>query len=153
MIVHRVEVAATAKRLGIETINECWALIEPQPVCGIENSARCAKRGSSMGTFPRYITVQVLTLLVFLFAGRSNTIGHAAQQAASDFKVTLLGTSTPNPLPDRFGPSTLVEAGNEKLLFDLRPRRHNSSVAAQNSARNSQALHHALALRSHRRHP
>jgi ribonuclease Z len=32
--------------------------------------------------------------------------------------VTLLATSTPNPLPDRFGPSTLVEAGNEKLLFD-----------------------------------
>jgi len=71
-----------------------------------------------MGVFPRYITVQVLTLLVFLFAGTSNTIGQAAQQAASDFKVTLLGTSTPNPLPDRFGPSTLVEAGSEKLLFD-----------------------------------
>src|SRR5258705_8537821 len=35
-----------------------------------------------------------------------------------DFKVTLLGTSTPNPLPDRFGPSTLVEAGSEKLVFD-----------------------------------
>src|SRR5262245_20661429 len=35
-----------------------------------------------------------------------------------DIKVTLLGTSTPNPLPDRFGPSTLVEAGNERLLFD-----------------------------------
>lgn len=38
--------------------------------------------------------------------------------ASSDFKVTLLGTSTPNPLPDRFGPSTLVEAGSEKLVFD-----------------------------------
>jgi Metal-dependent hydrolases of the beta-lactamase superfamily III len=36
----------------------------------------------------------------------------------SDFKITLLGTSTPNPLPDRFGPSTLVEAGPEKLVFD-----------------------------------
>src|SRR6185295_19500134 len=35
-----------------------------------------------------------------------------------DIKVTLLGTSTPNPLPDRFGPSTLVEAGSEKLVFD-----------------------------------
>jgi ribonuclease Z len=30
----------------------------------------------------------------------------------------LLGTSTPNPVPDRFGPSTLVEAGSEKLVFD-----------------------------------
>jgi ribonuclease Z len=38
--------------------------------------------------------------------------------AVSEFKATLLGTSTPNPLPDRFGPSTLIEAGDEKLVFD-----------------------------------
>jgi len=36
----------------------------------------------------------------------------------SDFKVTLLGTGTPIPVPDRFGPSTLVEAGDQKLLID-----------------------------------
>jgi ribonuclease Z len=36
----------------------------------------------------------------------------------SDFKVTLLGTGTHGPRPDRFGPSTLVEAGAEKLVFD-----------------------------------
>jgi ribonuclease Z len=35
-----------------------------------------------------------------------------------NFKVTLLGTGTPIPVPDRFGPSTLVEAGDQKLLFD-----------------------------------
>jgi ribonuclease Z len=35
-----------------------------------------------------------------------------------DFKVTLLGTGTPIPRPDRFGPSTLVEAGDQKLLID-----------------------------------
>jgi ribonuclease Z len=35
-----------------------------------------------------------------------------------DFRVTLLGTGTPIPVPDRFGPSTLVEAGDQKLLFD-----------------------------------
>jgi ribonuclease Z len=39
-------------------------------------------------------------------------------QAAPDIRVTLLGTGTPVPLADRFGPSTLVEAGLEKLLFD-----------------------------------
>src|SRR5437762_8287581 len=39
-------------------------------------------------------------------------------QAQSDFKVTLLGTASPSPRPDRFGPSTLVEAGDQKLLFD-----------------------------------
>ena len=37
---------------------------------------------------------------------------------ASDFRVTLLGTGVPTPVPDRFGPSTLIEAGNEKLLID-----------------------------------
>ena len=36
----------------------------------------------------------------------------------SDFRVTLLGTGTPIPRPDRFGPSTLVEAGDQKLLID-----------------------------------
>src|SRR5262245_44995387 len=38
---------------------------------------------------------------------------------AQDFKVTLLGTGTPFPVPDRFGAATLVEAGREKLLFDV----------------------------------
>ena len=34
------------------------------------------------------------------------------------FKVTLLGTGAPRPVMERFGPSILVEAGKEKLLFD-----------------------------------
>src|SRR5215472_3668292 len=71
-----------------------------------------------MGTTPRYMQVRILAVLAILFAGTFDTIAQAAQPAASDFKVTLLGTSTPNPLPDRFGPSTLVEAGSERLLFD-----------------------------------
>jgi ribonuclease Z len=37
---------------------------------------------------------------------------------AQDLKVTLLGTGSPIPVIDRFGPSTLVEAGPEKLLID-----------------------------------
>lgn len=32
--------------------------------------------------------------------------------------ATLLGTGSPTPTPDRFGPSTLVQAGNQTLLFD-----------------------------------
>lgn len=35
-----------------------------------------------------------------------------------EIKVTLLGTGCPPPLMHRFGPSTLVEAGGQKLLFD-----------------------------------
>jgi ribonuclease Z len=37
---------------------------------------------------------------------------------SSDFRVTLLGTGVPIPSPERFGPSTLVEAGDQKLLID-----------------------------------
>ena len=37
---------------------------------------------------------------------------------ASDFRVTLLGTGTPVPSPDRFGPCTLVEAGYPKLAAE-----------------------------------
>jgi ribonuclease Z len=41
-----------------------------------------------------------------------------AQTDSDLFRVTLLGTGAPPPLLDRFGPSTLVEAGREKLIFD-----------------------------------
>jgi ribonuclease Z len=38
---------------------------------------------------------------------------------AAEIKVTLLGTGTPTPRLSSFSASTLVEAGQEKLLFDL----------------------------------
>jgi ribonuclease Z len=53
-----------------------------------------------------------VALLVFC-----NSPAHA-EAGQGDFKVTLLGTGTPGPNPDRFGPATLVEAGDQKLLFD-----------------------------------
>jgi ribonuclease Z len=37
---------------------------------------------------------------------------------ASGFCVTLLGTGSPIPIPGRFGPSTLIEAGNQTILID-----------------------------------
>lgn len=45
-------------------------------------------------------------------------LGSGATFAAETFRVTLLGTGTPNPRIDRFGPSILVEAGGTRLLFD-----------------------------------
>lgn len=39
--------------------------------------------------------------------------------SADSIKVTLLGTGVPTPRPTSFSASTLVEAGREKLLFDL----------------------------------
>ena len=41
-----------------------------------------------------------------------------ADLRAESMRVTLLGTGTPNPHPERFGPATLVEAGSQRLLFD-----------------------------------
>ncbi len=35
-----------------------------------------------------------------------------------DLRVSLLGTGFVEPAMDRFGPSTLIEAGSQKLLFD-----------------------------------
>ncbi len=42
----------------------------------------------------------------------------APSLVAEDVRVTLLGTGSPPPAMDRFGPSILIEAGSEKLLFD-----------------------------------
>jgi ribonuclease Z len=41
-----------------------------------------------------------------------------ATAAAQDIRVTLLGTGTPAPVMNRFGASILVEAGDQKFLFD-----------------------------------
>jgi len=37
---------------------------------------------------------------------------------SQSIKVTLLGTGSPTPAMNRFGPTTLVEAGDQKFLFD-----------------------------------
>jgi len=42
-----------------------------------------------------------------------------AADKAPDIRVTLLGTGTPTPRPDIYSMSTLVEAGDQKLVFDL----------------------------------
>jgi ribonuclease Z len=41
-----------------------------------------------------------------------------ATGAGQEIKVTLLGTGSPPPVMDRFGPSILVEAGGGKFVFD-----------------------------------
>ena len=57
---------------------------------------------------PRSCVAAVMGLLVM-----SSVAAQSPQ-----LRVTLLGTGTPLPRADRLGPSTLVEAGREKLLFD-----------------------------------
>ena len=47
------------------------------------------------------------------------TLAQSKEAAKSDITVTLLGTGAgPNPNPKRFGPSILVQAGGQTLLFD-----------------------------------
>ena len=60
------------------------------------------------GKYPSWISVLLLFASIFLVVSSS----------AQDLKVTLLGTGGPSPRMDRFGPSILVEAGEQKLLFD-----------------------------------
>ena len=54
----------------------------------------------------------------FALAALALSASLAAAQA-EPLKVTLLGTGTPTPRLTAFGASTLVEAGKQKLLFDL----------------------------------
>ena len=73
-----------------------------------------------MGKYSKQSQIELRATLALILA---SAIGVPRGQTApppetSDFKVTLLGTSMPNPLADRFGPSTLVEAGHERLVFD-----------------------------------
>jgi hypothetical protein len=48
-----------------------------------------------------------------------------AESAENNFGVTLLGTGAPPPVLDRFGPSTLVEVGDHKFIFDAGASRRN----------------------------
>jgi ribonuclease Z len=52
-----------------------------------------------------------LALLIVLSLGRP--------VLAQDIVVTLLGTGSPTPAMDRFGPSIVVQANNQTLLFDV----------------------------------
>ena len=54
--------------------------------------------------------IMIFTIFLGLFS--TNVV------CAESIRVTLLGSGGPNTSPTRFGASTLVEAGNEKLVFD-----------------------------------
>jgi ribonuclease Z len=58
-----------------------------------------------------------LCAILLTFVAVSFT-AEAARSDAKLFRVTLLGTGSPDPVVNRFSASTLVEAGEQKLLFD-----------------------------------
>jgi len=57
-------------------------------------------------------------VILCLFAQISFAQPKIAKDDSQFLKVTLLGTGTPQPIMERFGPSILVQAGNQSLLFD-----------------------------------
>src|SRR5262245_5485329 len=62
-------------------------------------------------------TMKALSCLLTIALWLTSANPVLAAQAA-DLRVTLLGTGIPEPQPDRFGHSILVEAGEQKLLID-----------------------------------
>jgi len=60
-----------------------------------------------------------LTIAIVAVAGLY-PLAATAQSPTSPgvFRVTLLGTGGPDPSPDRFSASTLIEAGDQKILID-----------------------------------
>ncbi|MBN9547087.1 MAG: MBL fold metallo-hydrolase [Alphaproteobacteria bacterium] len=59
-----------------------------------------------------------LALGTLAFAAVCLIVAMSPVRAETRFRVTLLGTGTPLASATRFGPSTLVEAGDQILLFD-----------------------------------
>ena len=58
-------------------------------------------------------------LLVLLLALAPTAVAAADAPAPPALQVTLVGTGDPLPRIDRFGPATLVVAGEHTLLFDV----------------------------------
>src|SRR6478672_4727482 len=65
-----------------------------------------------------YATILHLTFVLACFGQVKITKDSLLANDATAFTVTLLGTGMPQPVMERFGPSILVQAGHETLLFD-----------------------------------
>lgn len=66
----------------------------------------------------RFSLTTIILLFAFISFGQIRSNKDSLQVNSPVIKVTLLGTGTPQPLMERFGPSILVQAGTEILLFD-----------------------------------
>jgi ribonuclease Z len=64
----------------------------------------------------RFSLTTIILLFVLSSFGQANK--DSVRVKDTFIKVTLLGTGTPQPTMERFGASTLVQAGSETLLFD-----------------------------------
>ena len=82
-------------------------------LAGLVRGTRYSSLASGFGRIPIVFALFLSALLLVPAA----TV--QAQAAPPSFEVTLLGTGTPRPTLVRFGPATLVRAGDQLLLFDV----------------------------------
>jgi ribonuclease Z len=62
--------------------------------------------------------MSIISLFVLVSFGQRETNRDSLKVNDQVITVTLLGTGTPQPIMERFGPSILVRAGGQSLLFD-----------------------------------
>jgi ribonuclease Z len=60
----------------------------------------------------------LISLFVLVSFGQGGSDQGTNEINSPDMQVILLGTGSPQPIMERFGPSILVRAGTENLLFD-----------------------------------
>jgi len=72
--------------------------------------------GGKMTRAGRALCASVIAGLLWLVV--SPRAGAEGPAGGEDFRVTLLGTGSPQPSIDRFGPGVLVQAGGQTLLID-----------------------------------
>jgi ribonuclease Z len=66
----------------------------------------------------RFALTIIVSLFVLVSLGQIKQNKDSVPLSIPAIKVILLGTGTPQPIMERFGYSTLVQAGSEILLFD-----------------------------------
>jgi ribonuclease Z len=66
----------------------------------------------------RLVLTTIISLFVLESFGQSKVSKDSLNINDPAIRVTLLGTGTPQPIMERFGPSILVQAGGQSLLFD-----------------------------------
>lgn len=83
------------------------------------------RRGSAMKKSARGDFLRLVAAASFIGSSLASGQSAGAQGRAAlappargEIRVTLLGTGSPRPVMDRFGPSILVEAGVEKFVVD-----------------------------------
>lgn len=66
-----------------------------------------------------FAALKMVSLVILLVCGAAANANDTKGANDEKLRVVLLGTGSPIPSPTRYSQSILVEAGNQKILFDL----------------------------------